>query len=311
MAAKYQVLLGGLLLLLLAISGYQQLDRSSAPQSQSVPPDSAAESARAAVGHDGAKSAKPLKIGAVSQFLPPYNCDESFQQYCIIPEVMKRVVTPRGYQAEFVSVSQPRQYIELGTGRLDAAMVYLNPSLTRKDYPETLHICPVAAFRAPISAFARRDRDIAINSVEDMARQRLVAIRLPPFQRGMLGPKEFPHITRANSVRAIMKTIASGRADFGLYEYYVALYVINQLKLNQELHWVRDITYIDYHLALSKLSLEKDPALASLCDDVRALRRSGEIQQIVNHGRQVLVGHLEPAMRRTLTRQRDSQPPLL
>lgn len=307
MAAKYRLVLVCLLLLTFGVGSWLWYEsrrfEEPQPNSQTVSLDSKVPEPVPAPATQSSPS-RTLLVAAVSQFSPPYSCNASFQSYCIIPEVLKRVFKERGYQAEYVPVSLPREFIELSAGRLDAAMIYTNASLSSDDYPDTVHVCPVAAFRAPISAFARRDRPVELNTPEDLVNHHLVAIRLPSFQRGMLDAEVFPEITRTNSVRAIMTTLAAGRADYGLYEYYVGLYMIDQLRLEQTLYWVRDITYIDYHLAFSKKTLEQQPELLAMCDDIQRLREQGELETIVKRGRQALVEHLAPVMQRSFIEQR-------
>lgn len=310
MAAKYRLMLGGLLLLILGGAGWfvwQTGAPFEATFVQSEPPLLSVKKRSITKRAVKESSSGVIRVGAVSQYLPPYSCDDTYQDHCIIPEVLNRVFSGRGYQAEYVSVSLPREFIELGTGRLDAAMIYTNAYLSLEDYPDTIHVCPVPAFRAPISAFARRDQPVQLNTPEDLVRNHLVAIRLPTFQRGMLNAEVFPKITRANSVRAIMTTLAAGRADYGLYEYYVAVYMIDKLKLDQTLYWVRDVTYIDYHLAFSRRTLEQRPELLTMCDDIQALRDQGELQAIVSRGRQTLVEHLRPVMQRAFLEQRSPE----
>ncbi|WP_439135675.1 hypothetical protein, partial [Pseudomaricurvus sp.] len=198
MAAKYRRMLGGLLLLTLGVSlgiGGWLLWKAEAPSEKTA---KASLTTVREIRGARERPSKPvitklplenprpgvIRVGAVSQFSPPYNCDDNYRDYCIIPEVLERVFTQRGYQAEYQSVSLPREFIELATGRLDAAMVYTNTFLSLDDYPDTVHVCPVPAFHAPISAFARRDRPVELNSAEDMLKHHLVAIRLPGFLRG-------------------------------------------------------------------------------------------------------------------------------
>lgn len=221
-----------------------------------------------------------LLIGTNKQLLQPYNCVGERSQGCIFSEVTQKILDIIGFDYEFISVTEPRKFMGMAAGDLDAAIIFTTKYLLREQYPETVMVCEVPIVRSSLSAFSRDG--VKIETINDLKNYHLIAMRLPQFQRGMLGTNRFKSVTRTVSLDLMMKMVVAGRGDFFVFETYSGLKKIKELNFDGQIHLGAQLVGLNYHFALSHIGMRKHPRLIKMCDLVKEMSDSGALQGIID-----------------------------
>jgi hypothetical protein len=222
-----------------------------------------------------------LRIGADLLYLQPYNCDEALASSCIFPEILKQALAPLGYSFTFLPIPEARKYAGMANGDLHGAVIFTTESLTADSYPDSTHICPTPIVSTFLSAFVHRDNDIDISSSNDLSNYHLIALRLPEFQRNMIGLRNFKNVTRTKSAEQMIRILLARRGDYFLFEKHSTFHMLDQKNLNHQILWKKDITKLDYHVAISNVKLSTQPDLLKVCDSIDKLARNGRLAAII------------------------------
>lgn len=222
-----------------------------------------------------------ILIGADLRYLRPYNCNKEAPRSCIFPDVIKSLLEPLQLDFDLVPSPEPRKYIDMANGHLDAAIIFTTDSLQHHRYPDTVHICPKPIVSTWLSIFTRHDKNLKIASLADLSKYHLVALRLPEFQRDMIGTREFKNVTRTKSLEQMMRIILADRGDYFIFEKFSTFHHLDAKNLDNKIIWNQDITRLDYHIALSHRRTQKNPKLHQICEEINQQTANGKIAAIV------------------------------
>lgn len=222
-----------------------------------------------------------ILIGADLRYLRPYNCNKEAPSSCIFPDVIESLLEPVQLDFELVPSPEPRKYIDMANGHLDAAIIFTTDSLQQHSYPDTVHICPKPIVSTWLSIFSRHDKELKIDSLADLSNYHLVALRLPEFQRDMIGTRNFKQVTRTKSLEQMMRIILADRGDYFIFEKFSTFYHLDAKNLDEKIIWNQDLTRLDYHFALSKRRINENTKLLPICDAINHQVANGKIAAIV------------------------------
>ncbi len=222
-----------------------------------------------------------ITIGADLRYLRPYNCSQQTDSSCIFPDIIDSLLKPLQLDFTFVPAPEPRKYIDMANGHLDAAIIFTTDSLANHQYPDTVHICPTPLVSTWLSIFTRHDKELKVNDLADLRKYHLVALRLPEFQRDMIGTRQFKQVTRTKSLEQMMRIILAGRGDYFIFEKFSTFFHLDAKDLNNKIVWNRDLNRLDYHVALSYQQAQENPKLQQICQSINQQVANGRIAAIV------------------------------
>lgn len=222
-----------------------------------------------------------LTIGADLRYLRPYNCTEEGTRSCIFPDIVKSLLAPLNMGFEFLPAPEPRKYLDMAQGKLDAAIIFTSDLLEQDQYPDTVHICPTPLVSSALSIFTRSDSNINIQTLADMKRYHPVALRLPEFQRDMIGTRQFKKVTRTKSLQQMSRIVMAGRGDYFIFEKFSTFHMLAENNLDNKIIWYKDLTRLDYHMALSKKRMRDVRDMKKICDHIDQQVKDGKIFAIV------------------------------
>lgn len=218
----------------------------------------------------------PLSIATDERLLPPMTCGVATVQGCIIPTLLKMALQSLEYGYNLRQMSETRQYLELGSGRTHAAVIFTTNIQNLEGFPDSITICKKPAYSTPVGLYIDRRHPIAADTIESLTQYRLVAPRLPKFQRNLLGEK-FKHVVRTNNIEQAIYTLLAGRADYTLYATHITDLLLRQRQLDERIVWVKDMFDVHYHFAISNHALSIEPDLIKICDNIQTIKASGAI----------------------------------
>lgn len=224
---------------------------------------------------------QPKVIIAVDDpYVPPITCKRQSPGHCIIPEILTRLFKTRADNLQLKPMSTSRQYIELGAGRIHGAVVYTTPQMPKTVFPPTTTFCPNSVFDLTVGLYTLTNADLPTDSLDALLDHQMTAVRLPAFQRHILGTP-VPNIIRTNNIEQSLKLILAGRADYTMYENFATRYRLRQMHAEKDIIFVRDMFDISYHLALSTTALRAQPNLIELCEQLDEMKQNGTVDRII------------------------------
>ncbi len=232
-----------------------------------------------------------ITIGADLRYLRPYNCDKKESKSCIFPDIINSLLQPLKLNFTFVPAPEPRKYIDMANGHLDAALIFTTDSLASHRYPDTVDTCPTPIVSTWLSIFTRHDKELKINSLADLRNYHVVVLRLPEFQRDMIGTRQFKQVTRTHSLEQMMRIVLAGRGDYFIFEKFSTFYYLDNQNLDSKIIWNRDLNRLDYNIALSPKSAQKNPKLRQICQAINQQIANGKISAIVESYTNPLAAH--------------------